>query len=324
MPPLELPPDLEDDRPPTLRNWYDDQFRYLAKRVLDAELDADSLQNKLTEFEGKIVTGSLVKREDIMSCPEVSAIIVENERLKLLLQKRRKPEQKKKETVRKITFAEIVGNTTTTVPISDARPVVYDRRHDSRIIHIPHTATERSSVNVTATRIKFKIINVGQLEAHSIQQLLLKDRANASIKVENVYQVHAPNGKYNNAMLTCSVDRAAAFESYPYVYLHEQRFRVFESLNVPQCSNCWSYDHTRKNCNSERKCKSCSSSACRDQRSCVSFCWLCAGSVDSNHKNGSHVCAALIMATNNFKTMVFQGEFRNQLKRATKVSARMN
>lgn len=305
------PPGLINDIPPSLVDWYSQQFSYFANRALTAELESESLEIKLAAIEGKIESGTLIRREEIANCPEISSIIAENERLKSILRKRRPNNQPP--PVAKVTFAELIGATSADTPPPNARRTQYDRRHASTVVHIPHTETERSSINVNETRIKMKIINVGNLDTRTIQQYLSSDPGNECIKIEEVYVVNAPRAKYNNAVFTCSLARAANFESYPYVYIQSQRMKVFESLNVPQCTKCWAYDHTRKFCKNDSRCKSCSSTSCRDPTKCISSCWLCTATENNAHKNGSHVCSALITATNNFKKQVFRSTTQNPI-----------
>lgn len=302
---------LNGNEPSLLIEWYKEQVSHFASRAQNAELECEDLENKLAAFEGKIKSGTLIKREEIANCPEISSIIKENERLKSILRKRRPKNEQP--AVAKLTFAELLGSTSSETPPPNARRVQYDRRQSAAVVHIPHTNVQRSTVNTAETRIKFKIINVGNLDLQTIQQSLNADPGNECIRVEEVYVVNAPKSKYNNARFTCSLARAANFESYPYVYIQNQRMKVFESLNIPQCTKCWSYDHTRRLCKNDRRCKSCSSTTCQDSTNCISLCWLCTATGNSSHKNGSHVCSALITATNNYKKQVFRGTTQNPL-----------
>lgn len=133
------------------------------------------------------------------------------------------------------------------------------------------------TILVENLNIKFKIINVPNINIHDLFSEL--KNANPDINfafIEKIYQVKGEHNTYYNANIYVNIKSSDYLKNYNKIYLFGSRLNIFEVVQLTQCTNCWSYDHTRTKCNNQAKCKKCDKQI-NDHSliNCINFCEPC-------------------------------------------------
>lgn len=123
----------------------------------------------------------------------------------------------------------------------------------------------RDSIKITLASKKLPQIKLIRINSSSTspdelklqlrtQNAILRD---AEFQVISIYEVKAPRGSYNNAIIQCDLELHSKLIERRTLILGFSEVRVFEHVETLQCSKCLSYGHLAGSCKGTTHCRRC-------------------------------------------------------------------
>lgn len=281
------------------------------------------IKNQRLEFKYQVAIHAINKTRSLVAAgqvlvvhamddlPIVAALKREVDDLKKVISYRDKSEEARsiKDAVQMTKFSNIVESSLTCVidrkdctpaeltEVLSLKPKKYLHNNDKFIMR--NTERLRDVVGasglrtrpLTEIRAKFKIVGVVDSTPEQFCANLASNNMMHDLVCESIYPVRNAKGEYQNALINCGLDTAAFLEESKKIWVGHKVHKCFEVANIKQCTNCWSYAHTSRKCNSPPCCKKCNSSDCPRKGNCEPYCLPCASfGLQSNHPSRSYLC----------------------------------